>query len=284
MSTTEGDPRDRLNYGDKRLAGKTLVVVGAGAQSPGGWSNGKACSVVYAREGAFVVCVDYHLDRAEETADCIASEGGKAIALRADATNEADMRAVVARTLADAGRIDVIHNNVGVGRAIGLPDKVPLEEWDFEIAQDVTSAYMGIRVAAPIMREQGGGAIINTSSLFANRFINRPTTAYTVGKAGVEALTRSCAAFYGPDNIRVNCIRIGFSETPASLQYLEGRSLTEAQRQAELDKTRRKVPLRREHGTPFDVAHACAFLASDLASHITGVILSVDGGLDCAPI
>lgn len=273
-----------MDYGNKRLEGKSIVVVGAGSQVAGGMSNGKATATVYAREGAFVICVDYHLDRAEETAHFVTGEGGKAMALRADATNETDMQAVITKSLAATGRIDVMHNNVGVGRSRGLPDEVTLEDWNLEMAQDVTSAYMGTRVAAPVMRKQGGGVIINTSSLLAARFIKRATTAYTVGKAGVEALTRSCAAFYGRDNIRVNCVRIGFSETPLSVRHLDSQSLTKEQREAELDKTRRKVPLRSEHGSPFDVGHACAFLASDLARHISGVVLSVDGGLECAPI
>ena len=161
-----------------------------------------------------------------------------------------------------------MHNNVGVGGTSGLPDQIEPAAWAREIDQNLTSAYMGIRCAAPVMRAQGGGSILNISSLLAVRFLRRPTSGYTAGKAAVEALTRSCAAGYGRDNIRVNCIRIGFSETPLIMAGLQ--QLTDEAREREMDKSRAKVPLRGEHGDPFDVAAAAVFLASDDAKHITG--------------
>lgn len=267
-----------------RLDGRTVVVVGAGAIAAG-WSNGKACAVTYAERGATVVCVDYVLARAEETAQLITVAGGKAIALRADATAEGELRAVVETALAETGRLDVMHNNVGVGGAAGTPDQTPLDAFNREITQNLTTAYLGIRVSAPVMRERGGGVILNTSSLLAVRFLARPMTAYGAAKAGVEALTRSCAAAYGRDNIRVNCLRIGFSETPLVIHSIEARGgVNEEERERQLDTTRRKVPLRREHGSAFDVARAAAFLASDDAGHLSGVILNIDGALECAPL
>lgn len=265
------------------LDGRTVVVVGAGAIAPG-WSNGRACSVTYAERGATVACVDYVLARAEETAHLVAGAGGRAIALRADATNEDDLRAAVEATLAKTGRLDVMHNNVGVGGTAGTPDQVAIEDFHREVAQNLTTAYLGIRLAAPVMRERGGGVILNTSSLLAVRFLSRPTVAYGAAKAGVEALTRSCAAAYGRDNIRVNCLRIGFSETPLAVRSIDARGLSGEERESALDTTRRKVPLRREHGSAFDVARAAAFLASDEAGHLSGVILNIDGALECAPI
>lgn len=266
-----------------RLDDRTVVVVGAGAIAPG-WSNGRACSVTYAERGAAVVCVDYVLARAEETAHLVAEAGGRAIALRADATVEDDLRTAVETTLTETGRLDVMHNNVGVGGTIGTPDQVTLEHFHREVAQNLTTAFLGIRLAAPVMRERGGGVILNTSSLLAVRFLSRPTVAYSAAKAGVEALTRACAAAYGRDNIRVNCLRIGFSETPVALSSIHARGLNGEERERELDTTRRKVPLRREHGTAFDVARAAAFLASDDAGHLSGVILNIDGASECAPI
>jgi NAD(P)-dependent dehydrogenase (short-subunit alcohol dehydrogenase family) len=204
--------------GGKRLQGRTVLVIGAGSIAPG-WGNGKASAVAYAREGAAVVCVDRRLDAAAETASIIESEGNTSIAFAADATTESDVQAAVDATVSAFGRVDVLHNNVGVGGTGGLPDRIAPPDWEREIRQNLTSAYLGIRCAVPIMRQQGGGVITNTSSTLAVRFLRHQTTAYTVAKAGVEALTRSCAAGYGGDNIRVNCLRIGFSETPLVLAW-----------------------------------------------------------------
>lgn len=266
-----------------RLAGKTVVVMGAGSIAPG-WSNGKACAAGYAREGATVACVDFVGERAEQAAEEIAGEGGAAFAIQGDATREDDMSRIVEAVLARTGRLDVMHNNVGVGFSIGAPDRIAPEAWDREIAQNLTSAYLGVRVAAPVMRQAGGGVIINISSLLAVRFLKQPNVGYSVGKAAVEALTRSCAAAYARDNIRVNCLRVGFSETPLLDWGMEARKLSPQQQTEEMARSRAKVPLRQEHASPFDIADAAVFLASEEARHITGAILNIDGGLEVAPL
>jgi len=265
------------------LDGKVVALMGAGSITPG-WSNGKAAAVAYSRAGATVLCVDWDIDRAEETVSVIESEGGKALALRADATREADVQAIVDEAVAQFGRLDVMHNNVGVGGSYGTPEDITPETWDRELAQNLTSAYLGIRCVVPVMRKQGGGVITNTSSVLAVRFLRSPNVAYTAAKAAVEAMTRTCAAAYGRDNIRVNCIRIGFAETPLLQLGVDMRDLPADQAEAELAKSRRKVPLRGEHTDPFDIAGAAVFLASDDARGVTGVVLGVDGGLECAPI
>jgi NAD(P)-dependent dehydrogenase (short-subunit alcohol dehydrogenase family) len=265
------------------LTGRTIVVVGAGAVGEG-WGNGKACAVTYARAGATVVCVDHRLERAEETCDLITAEGGTAVAMDADATQEAGMIAVVERTRREFGRLDVMHNNVGVGGTVGGPHEITPAQWEREISQNLTTAYLGIRCAVPAMQEQGGGVITNISSTLAVRFFRRPSAAYSASKAAVEALTRSCAAAYGRDNIRVNCIRIGISETPLITRPLEAAGLSQEQVAAQMERSRSKVPLRGEHGDAFDVAEAARFLASDQAKYVSGVILNVDGALECAPV
>jgi NAD(P)-dependent dehydrogenase (short-subunit alcohol dehydrogenase family) len=266
-----------------RLSGLSVVVMGAGSVAEG-WSNGKASAVAYAREGARVLCVDSVLARAEETAHLIATEGGHALAVIADATNEDQVEATIGRAEAEFGRLNVLHNNVGYGGSEGTPDEVTLADWNREIAINLTSAYLGIRFAAPAMRRQGGGVIINISSLLAVRALRAPNVAYAAAKAAVEAMTRACAAAYGRDNIRVNCIRIGFSETPLVRVSLDTRGIPEDQQEAAMARSRGKVPLRAEHTDPFDVAAAAVFLASNEAKHITGVVLNVDGGLECAPL
>lgn len=267
----------------RALEGKNVVVMGAGSIAPG-WSNGKACAASYARAGANVVCVDFIAVRAEEAAHLIAREGGSVTALKADATQEEDVARVIEHAEREFGRLDVMHNNVGVGGSIGAPDQISLAAWNSEISANLTSAYLGIRHAVPAMRRSGGGVIINISSLLAVRFLKMPSVGYTAAKAGVEAMTRACAVAYGCDNIRVNCIRIGFSETPLVNLGLAARGFSEERKEQEMAKSRAKVPLRNEHTDPFDVGAAAVFLASDAARHITGAILGVDGGLECAAI
>jgi len=264
---------------DKKIA----LVVGAGSLGDG-ISNGNACALSFARAGAAVVCADRFLERAEATAKLITDEGGRAVAVQADATVEADVQAAVDRTVSEYGRLDIIQNNVGVGGSWGLPDEIAFDDWNREIAQNLTSAYLGIRCAAPVMRAQGGGVILNVSSLFAVRFVRRPNTGYTAGKAAVEAMTRVCAMAYGRDNIRVNCLRIGFVETASLHHGLESRTADAEEKEKALNSTRRKVPLNGQHGEPFDTGGAAVFLASDAAKHITGAILNIDGGLEVAAI
>lgn len=266
-----------------RLKSLSAVVMGAGSVAEG-WSNGKACAVAYARAGARIACVDLVKSRAEETAHLIVSEGGTAIAIAADATNEAEVAAAIGAAHRTFGSLDILHNNVGYGGSEGTPTEIGLADWDREIALNLTTAYLGIRHAAPLMRNHGGGAIINISSLLAVRSLKTPSVGYAAAKAAVEAMTRTCATAYGQHNIRVNCIRIGFSETPLVWRSLGLRGIPEDQQEAAMERSRRKVPLRAEHTDPFDVASAAVFLASSEAKHITGAILNVDGGLECAAL
>lgn len=265
------------------LSGQVAVVVGAGS-SGDGLSNGQACALAYAIAGASVLCVDNNADRANETVQLIENNGFQARGVRADATDEAEMSTVIETAMDSFGRVDIMHNNVGVGGSSGAPDQIAKAEWDREIAQNLSSAYLGMRVAVPALRASNGGVIINTSSLLAVRFLKRPSVAYTTAKAAVEALTRASAIAYARENIRVNCIRIGFSETPLIKLALDERGITGDEADQAMQRSRSKVPLRQQHTSPCDVATAAAWLASDASRGITGVILNVDGGLEGAPI
>ena len=268
----------------RRLEGKVAVVMGAGSRGEG-LSYGKAVTIAYAREGASVLAVDINLESAEETARIVTEEGHLCRALRADATSAEDVEAAIAHAVETMGGLDILHNNVGVGGAKGAAHEMTADAWDNEMAVSLKSAFLGLRAAIPHLRARGGGSIINTSSIAAVRFLKGASTlAYSVAKAGVETLTRACALDYGPDNIRVNCIRIGFCDTPVSRLAYAREELSQDAIEALVAATRQRIPLRHERAQPWDIAAAAVFLASEEARQITGVILPVDGGLDIAPI
>ena len=146
-----------------RLKGKTALVVGAGSIGPG-WGNGKATAVTFAREGAQVFCVDRNPAAAEETVKIIAGEGGKAAPFAADVSRAADVEAMVAACFNAYGRIDILHNNVGIAE-MGSVVEVTEAEWDRVFAVNLKSAYLAMKHVIPVMVEQGGGSIINISSI-----------------------------------------------------------------------------------------------------------------------
>jgi NAD(P)-dependent dehydrogenase (short-subunit alcohol dehydrogenase family) len=249
-----------------RLAGKVAIVTGAGSRAEG-IGNGRATAVVFAREGARVLCVDQSKDAAEATRAMIAGEGGEAAVFAADVTRSGDCRAMVEEAVRRWGRLDILDNNVGIG---GRATVVEVEEgdWDHMMRVNVTSMMLASKHAIPAMAKGGGGAIVNISSISALR--PRGLTPYTVSKGAVIALTRAMAVDHAAQGIRVNCIAPGPVYTP--MVYAAGMS-------PELrDQRRRASPLGIE-GTGWDIAHAALFLASDEARYVTGVVLPVDGGV-----
>ena len=235
-----------------RLAGKVAIVTGAGLRAEG-IGNGRATAVVFAREGARVLCVDQNKDAAEATRAMIAGEGGEAAVLAADVTRSGDCRAMVEEAVRRWGRLDILDNNVGIG---GRATVVEVEEgdWDHMMRVNVTSMMLASKHAIPAMAKGGGGAIVNISSISALR--PRGLTPYTVSKGAVIALTRAMAVDHAAQGIRVNCIAPGPVYTP--MVYAAGMS-------PELrDQRRRAAPLGIE-GTGWDIANAALFLASDEA-------------------
>ena len=248
-----------------RLAGKVAIVTGAGSSGKV-IGNGKATAILFAREGAKVLCADAVEDRARKTVEAVLKEGGAASAVRADVSKAADCKAMVQAAVERYGRLDILDNNVGISvRADVL--EVAEEQWDRVMAVNVKSIMLTGKYAIPHMIRSGGGSIINISSIAGLRA--NQSTPYSTSKAAVVGMTRSMAGDHGRQGIRVNCIVPGLVYGPMVAPRMD-EALRERRREA--------APLGTE-GTAWDVAWAAVFLASDEARWITGVALPVDAGL-----
>ena len=259
-----------------RLKDKVAIVVGAG-QSPGeGMGNGRATVMRFAQEGAKVLAVDNRLASAEETAAIAGKAGADVLAFEADVTREGTLKAAVDTAKKRWGRVDVLHYNVGVSLGGGdapLAD-IGEEALDRIFAINLRGCIMAVKHVVPIMREQRSGVIITISSLAALE--QYPYVAYKATKAGMIAFTQQVAIQNAEFGIRANCILPGLMDTPMAVDTRARRTnRSRAEVAAERDA---KVPLRHKMGTPWDVANAALFLASDEANFITGVALPVDGG------
>jgi NAD(P)-dependent dehydrogenase (short-subunit alcohol dehydrogenase family) len=260
-----------------RLENKIAIVVGAG-QSPGeGVGNGRATALLFAREGAEVLCADRNIASAEETAAMARREGGKASAIAADVTRDTSLKAMVESAVQRWGRIDVLHYNVGV--SLGGGDKPPLEiteeAFDHISAVNLRGFVMACKHVLPVMRAQRSGVILSISSVAALSS-TYPTVVYKTTKAGMIAYTEQIARQNAELGVRANVILPGLMDTPMAVdtrarEWGKPRSEVVAVRNA-------KVPLRHRMGSAWDVAYAALFLASDEANFITGVALPVDGG------
>lgn len=261
---------------DMRLKDKVAIVVGAG-QTPGeNIGNGRATAVLFAREGAKVWVVDRDLASAEATVAMIAKDGGEAAAAGADITDEVAIKAAVDGCVAKWGRIDILHNNVGLSLAGGdsVIEDIESDAFDRVTAINLRGMVITCKHVLPVMKKQQGGVIVSISSLAV--LDSYPYVTYKTSKAGVVAMTEQIAYMYATDGIRANVILPGLMNTPMAIESRIGQDgKTREQVVAERDA---KVPLGRRMGSAWDVAHAALFLASDEAGFITGVSLPVDGG------
>jgi NAD(P)-dependent dehydrogenase (short-subunit alcohol dehydrogenase family) len=258
-----------------RLEGKVAVVVGAG-QTPGETvGNGRAMAMLFAREGASVLCVDRVAERAEETVELIVEQGGVASSLAADIVKGADCAKIVEQAQSRYGRLDILINNVGIGGGDAPAHRLEETAFDRILSVNLKGMWLTIKAALPAMREQGGGAIVNISSLAARA--GGIQLAYEVSKAGVNRLTTSVAQSNARYGVRCNAIMMGYMDTPMAVSGIAsatGRPTSEVR--AERDA---RVPLGGKMGDGWDTAYAALFLASDEAKFISGAILPVDGGM-----
>src|ERR1700681_1245966 len=260
-----------------RLTGKTAMVVGAGSIGPG-WGNGKATAVTFARQGAQVFCVDRNSAAAQETVDIISGEGGKATAFTADVSRAAEVEAMVAACLKAYGRIDVLDNNVGIAE-MGSVVEVTEAEWDRVFAVNLKSAFLAMKHVIPVMQKQGGGSIINISSIASIRHVGISYVSYGTSKAAMNQMTRTSAVEFAASHVRVNAILPGLMKTPM-VEHSAGLAASYAKGDVEAMWRARDAQVPMGHmGEAWDVANAALFLASDESKYITGIELVVDGGV-----
>lgn len=258
---------------DLQLKDKVALVFGAGSVGPG-WGNGKAAAVAYARAGARVVAIDLTREAAAATSDLIAAEGGQAIAVAADATRAADVQRAVAAALEAYGRVDILHNNVGI-TSQGGPVETSEETWDRVMTVNVKSMFLTCKTVLPLFEAQRSGAIVNIGALGGVRWTGYAYCAYAASKGAVNSFTQSVALQYAGLGIRANCILPGVMDTPHIYQQISGFYAS----RDEMVAARNKLSPTGRMGDGWDVAHAAVFLASDAARFINGVELMVDGGM-----
>ncbi|MDO5624561.1 MAG: SDR family NAD(P)-dependent oxidoreductase [Pseudomonadota bacterium] len=259
------------------LSGKVALVMGCGAVASG-WGNGRATSVLLARQGAAVYGTDLKLENAQETCRLIEAEGHQAMVAACDSTNAEQVRQVVESCMAAFGRIDILVNNVGLSQP-GGPVDMEEQTWDAQMQVNLKSAFLGCKHVLPIMKRQGSGSVVNVSSVAGMRYIGKPQVAYAAAKAGLIQFTKATAVIHAAEGIRLNCVVPGLMHTP----LIEGLAAKYAQgdTQGFIDHRNNQVPMKRM-GDGWDTAHAVLFLAADESRYITGTHIVVDGGLIAA--
>lgn len=258
-----------------RLKGKVALISGAGSIGPG-WGNGKAAAVLFAREGAHIVAVDINGAAAEETAGIIESEGGSAVAIKADVTNETDVIIMVDRAVRQYGRLDILQNNVGT-LELGGPVEASLDSWSRVMTLNLTSAFLTCKHVLPVMTQLGGGSIINISSIVAVTSVGPHYISYSTSKAGLNQFTRALAIQYAGQGIRCNAIMPGLMRTPMVEKTL-GANLSADEMDEMFSRRDAACPAGRM-GDAWDVARASLFFASEDSRYVTGQVLAVDGGV-----
>jgi NAD(P)-dependent dehydrogenase (short-subunit alcohol dehydrogenase family) len=266
-----------------KLKDTVAIVVGAGSSGPG-WGNGKCTAITFAREGARVFCVDLKRAAAEETVGLIEKEVGSgfAVAYEANASNNAEVKAMVDACMAKWGRVDILDNNVGIGSQ-GGPVELSEDEWHRVFDVNVKSFFLTAKHVLPIMEKQGKGAIVNVSSIASIRSPKGISyLAYNASKGAVNSLTMAIASQYAEKGIRCNAILPGLMHTPMIDFLAEQYAKSEKDHNQAYEKMieiRDRASPTGKMGTGWDTANAALFLASDQSSYVNGHLLVVDGGI-----
>ena len=246
------------------LRNKVTIVTGAAR------GLGKAMAQSLAQAGSDIVIADLDLDAAKQTANFLASEGGRTLAVRVDVTDPADVDKMTDEILSKLGRIDVLFNNAGIAQWVNI-EEMSLEDWRRMMSVNLDSVFIVSKAVGKIMMKQGKGAIVNTSSM-SGVVVNTPQcqAAYNVSKAAVIMLTKSLAFEWAKHNIRVNTIAPGYMETEMVEQF-------RTQHKDKIDVWTSLTPLNRM-GKPHELGALAVYLASDASSYMTGAVCLIDGG------
>lgn len=249
-----------------KVEGKVAIVTGAAR------GIGRASAVLFAREGAKVTVADTRANLGEETVRLINGAGGQAQFILTDVAKKENIKRMVDETVSRWGRIDILFNNAGVSLVKPL-DETSEAEWDYLFDVNLKSIFFGVKYVVPHMRRQGGGVILNMGSM--NSFVGQlRTPAYVASKGAILLLTKSIAVDYVTDNIRVNCICPGITDTPGFREHIEAGGDPTVLFRERLA----RVPLGR-FMTPEDIAKAALYLVSDDSEGVTGIAHLVDGGI-----
>ena len=256
------------------LDGKTAIVTGCGSEGEG-WGNGRAIATLLARQGAKVIGTDLNYKAAKNTQDFILKENNKCEIHEVNMSNKKDVDSFFKNVTKQHEKINILVNNVGRSEP-GDPEVMDYDVWREQFSTNLDTAFFAIKQIIPTMKKNGGGSIVNISSVAGMRYVGKPQVGYSASKAALMQMTKTTAIIHAENKIRLNCVVPGLMHTPLverlANKYADGKY-------EEFVKTRNNQVPMKKMGSSFDVAHAVLFLASDEAKYITGTEIVVDGGL-----